>query len=68
MIVPIFPEKTNETYIKSKSLPIIFDLQIFYFIGFALFCLEAFLSMWVIQVKLLPSASLFICLDTFSWL
>eukprot|EP00267_Zea_mays_P023315 XP_008648865.1 uncharacterized protein LOC103629565 [Zea mays] len=50
MIVPIFPEKTNETNIKSKSLPIIFDLLIFYFIGFALFWLEAFLSMWVIQV------------------
>ncbi|PWZ16489.1 Secretory carrier-associated membrane protein 4 [Zea mays] len=41
---------TNETNIKSKSLPIIFDLLIFYFIGFALFWLEAFLSMWVIQV------------------
>jgi hypothetical protein len=68
LYIYLFPEETNETYIKSKPLSIIFDLQIFYFIGFALFCLEAFLSMWVIRVKLLPTASLFISLDTFSWL
>jgi hypothetical protein len=34
------------------------DLQIFYFVGFGLFCLESLLSMWVIQVKLLAAAAL----------
>jgi len=35
-----------------------FDMQIFYFVGFGLFCLESLLSMWVIQVKLLTTAAL----------
>jgi hypothetical protein len=28
-------------------------LQIFYFVGFGLFCLESLLSIWVIQVSVL---------------
>ena len=39
-----------------------FDMQIFYFVGFGLFCLESLLSMWVIQVKFLTTA----CCSPFS--